>query len=108
MKALRIILTLLTLIPMLVPAALVTAQEPEVTRLIPPRDHSANGGMMSIKSTYTSPYTQADYIAALKQGADRLLALQADITEDNAGNGDPDADPEDGGWGWAIDPASTG
>ncbi len=51
--------------------------------------------------------TSIDYIAALSNGAKRLVRLQADITEDNAGNNDPDADLEDGGWDWQIDSTIT-
>jgi hypothetical protein len=41
---------------------------------------------------------------ALVSGADYLKHSQADITEDNAGNGDPDNpdDPDDGGWDWRL------
>lgn len=39
---------------------------------------------------------------ALRAGAERLCDLQADRTEDNAGNGLDDADPEDGGWDWLL------
>ncbi|MBD3170087.1 MAG: T9SS type A sorting domain-containing protein [candidate division Zixibacteria bacterium] len=48
-----------------------------------------------------------DYDAALAAAADYLKAMQADITEDNAGNGfdgvdeNPD-DPDDGGWDWRV------
>ncbi len=48
-----------------------------------------------------------DFDAALIAGADYLQAMQADITDDNAGNGTdgvdetPD-DPDDGGWDWAV------
>lgn len=34
--------------------------------------------------------------------ADYLKHAQADVTEDNAGNGNPDVDPEDGGWDWRL------
>ncbi len=34
----------------------------------------------------------------LRAGAARLVHLQADATADNAGNGSPDSDPDDGGW----------
>jgi len=106
MKTLRITITILTLVTLLVPALAVEAQGPdEPTRLIPPRDHSTGTGVMLLHSTPPPP--PPDYTAALALGADRLLALQADITEDNAGNGDPDADPEDGGWDWAVDPTAT-
>jgi len=43
-----------------------------------------------------------DWLAAALAGADYLVAMQSDITEDNAGNGDPDQDPEDGGWDWTT------
>jgi hypothetical protein len=43
-----------------------------------------------------------DFISAMNAGADYLVYMQADVTEDNAGNGDPDLDPEDGGWDWAT------
>ncbi|MDP2359957.1 MAG: T9SS type A sorting domain-containing protein [bacterium] len=41
-----------------------------------------------------------DFGAAAAAAVDYILAMQADITEDNAGNGDPDGDPDDGGWDW--------
>ena len=41
-----------------------------------------------------------DFAASLAAGADYLVGMQADITEDNAGNGPADADPDDGGWDW--------
>jgi parallel beta-helix repeat protein len=36
--------------------------------------------------------------------AEYLKGMQADVTEDNAGNGDPDDpdDPDDGGWDWVV------
>jgi len=40
-------------------------------------------------------------------GANRLVDLQADITEDNARNGDPDQDLDDGGWDWQLAPTAT-
>jgi hypothetical protein len=47
-----------------------------------------------------------DFEAATLAGADHLVAMQADITEDNAGNGDPDIDLEDGGWDWYVNTSS--
>jgi hypothetical protein len=35
-------------------------------------------------------------------GADYVVMMQADLTEDNAGNGNPDVDPEDAGWDWVT------
>ncbi len=45
-----------------------------------------------------------NFDASLQSGADYLRRMQADITEDNAGNGDPDVpdDPDDGGWDWRV------
>ena len=45
-----------------------------------------------------------DTDSALVNGADYLKLSQADDTEDNAGNGDPDVpdDPDDGGWDWSL------
>ncbi len=39
---------------------------------------------------------------ALTAGANYLKHAQADVTEDNAGNGAPDDDPDDGGWDWSL------
>lgn len=47
--------------------------------------------------------TSVDYTSALAKGSNHLIGLQSDITEDNAGNGSPDIDLEDGGWDWQID-----
>ncbi|KAA3636615.1 MAG: T9SS C-terminal target domain-containing protein [Calditrichaeota bacterium] len=51
-----------------------------------------------------APGDPVDFDAAQIAGADYLRRLQADITEDNAGNGNPDVpdDPDDGGWDWAL------
>jgi hypothetical protein len=107
MKKMRIALTVLTLMALLAPVTLVGAQGPdEITRLIPPRGRATGGSIVSLQSTTDVP-SPVDYTGALELGAERLLALQADITEDNAGNGDPDDDPEDGGWDWSIDPSAT-
>ena len=43
-----------------------------------------------------------DLKAAAAAAADYIRYMQADITEDNAGNGDPDQDLEDAGWDWAT------
>ena len=63
---------------------------------------------MPIMSTNASPNSTLDYETAIIKASDRLVALQADITEDNAGNGAPDDDPDDGGWNWLIDETATG
>ncbi len=51
-----------------------------------------------------------DLLAPALLGSDYLLGMQADITEDNAGNGDPDSpdDPDDGGWDWVSTVFSHG
>ncbi|GEM_PF-2289590 len=45
-----------------------------------------------------------DFHQAQVYGANYLRKMQADITEDNAGNGNPDSpdDPDDGGWDWRV------
>ncbi|MEN8008049.1 MAG: FlgD immunoglobulin-like domain containing protein [Candidatus Krumholzibacteriota bacterium] len=46
-----------------------------------------------------------DFKASALAGADYIRYMQADITEDNAGNGDPDFpvdDPDDAGWDWIL------
>ncbi len=45
-----------------------------------------------------------DLKAAAIAAADYVRYMQADITEDNAGNGAVDADPDDAGWDWALAP----
>ncbi len=60
------------------------------------------------KAGYAPPQNPSfDLSDALSKGADYLRHSQADITEDNAGNGYPGtteipADPEDGGWDWTL------
>lgn len=49
-----------------------------------------------------APGVPADLDDALVLGAGYLQAMQADVTEDNAGNGAADADPDDGGWDWSV------
>jgi hypothetical protein len=43
-----------------------------------------------------------DFASSALAGADYIRYMQADITEDNAGNGDPDQDLEDAGWDWSL------
>jgi hypothetical protein len=43
-----------------------------------------------------------DPVAAALAIGDRLVDIQSDVTEDNAGNGAVDADGNDGGWGWNV------
>jgi hypothetical protein len=45
-----------------------------------------------------------DFMAAAAAAADYIRYMQADVTEDNAGNGDPDQDLEDAGWDWVLAP----
>lgn len=79
-----------------------------------PFDESASLAAESLKhDDVTAPYsffrsvTAADLFTSMVSGADYLQAMQADITEDNAGNGldgageSPD-DPDDGGWDWVL------
>jgi len=41
-----------------------------------------------------------DFKASALAGAQYIRAMQSDITEDNAGNGEPDDDNQDAGWDW--------
>jgi hypothetical protein len=65
---------------------------------VPPGDKIPGQGLISIAG---------DFDASLIAGADYLKQMQADITDDNAGNGvngvneTPD-DPDDGGWDWSV------
>jgi len=43
-----------------------------------------------------------DFKAAAIAGANYVRMMQSDITEDNAGNGEPDDDQQDGGWDWST------
>ncbi len=69
------------------------------------------GGITSTKHHTIAPQsdkalTDPDIAASARAAVDYILHLQADITEDNALNGDPDypvLDPNDGGWDWYID-----
>jgi len=46
-------------------------------------------------------FPNGDLLDSIFAGADYLRTMQADITEDNAGNGAvDDVDPDDGGWNW--------
>jgi hypothetical protein len=49
-----------------------------------------------------APNPGFDASDALTNGANYLKHAQADVTEDNAGNGASDADPDDGGWDWVL------
>lgn len=42
-----------------------------------------------------------------KTCAERIAALQADLLADNARNGNPDGDEDDGGWDWVVDVTDT-
>ena len=53
-------------------------------------------------SGLTSVSDVVDMNTVLARGANYLKHAQADVTEDNAGNGNPDADPNDGGWDWVL------
>jgi hypothetical protein len=80
--------------------------------LISPFDGQAD--LLGMAGRYQSPFKlltavgdPVDFDAALIAGADYLKGMQADVTDDNAGNGtdgvdeSPD-DPDDGGWDWRV------
>ncbi len=50
----------------------------------------------------TTSGAYADIASAVLAAGLRLVDLQSDVTEDNAGNGDPDGDTNDGGWDWLV------
>ena len=77
-----------------------SSQYINLDRFKPPSDRS---GVSAHKAFVTS----ANYTSALAKGSKHLVELQSDITEDNAGNGNPDVDLEDGGWDWQIDSTIT-
>ena len=56
------------------------------------------------KGDIPEPIAALDLMAtdAMIAGADYLQHAQADVTEDNAGNGNPDTDPNDAGWDWVL------
>jgi len=45
-----------------------------------------------------------DFQASALAGANYIRYMQADVTEDNAGNGFSDIDPDDAGWDWVLTP----
>ncbi len=55
------------------------------------------------KNFSLAPGDPVNFDASQIAGANYLRQMQADITEDNAGNGNPDVpdDPDDGGWDWS-------
>jgi hypothetical protein len=61
----------------------------------------AQKASMSV-SGLTSIGDVVDMNTVLARGANYLKHAQADVTEDNAGNGNPDTDPNDGGWDWVL------
>ncbi|MBZ0269630.1 T9SS type A sorting domain-containing protein [bacterium] len=61
----------------------------------------------AVGPTFRAVATPDSLLSALLTGTDYIQAMQADITDDNAGNGvdgageTPD-DPDDGGWDWSV------
>ncbi len=64
------------------------------------------GGLVELKGDhFISPTAKTfgdptDFKAGVLAGANYLRYMQADFTEDNAGNGPLDPDPDNGGYGW--------
>ena len=68
-----------------------------------PMSKAATEGSSLLGVRLTAVGDPVDMDAALVAGADYLKHAQADVTEDNAGNGEtPDSDPDDGGWDWVL------
>ncbi len=65
------------------------------------------GGPEEIRLPLNALGDPVDFDASLQAGAGYLRQMQADVTDDNAGNGvngvdeTPD-DPDDGGWDWVV------
>lgn len=88
-------IVMLTTMALLI-AGLAWASAPVAT---PDQAPSGKRGDIPAAKAFGDP---TDLSAAAQAGADYMRYMQADITEDNAGNGDPDQDLEDGGWDWAL------
>ena len=69
-------------------------------------EESSGTAFEALRARETSPRWAT---AAIRDGANRLLALQADSRFDTAQNGGDaeDLDPDDGGWDWLIPLAQT-
>jgi hypothetical protein len=52
-------------------------------------------------------FGQGSLTTILRDGSSRIVHLQADVTADNAGNGNPDTDPDDGGWDLLVTTSAT-
>jgi hypothetical protein len=63
------------------------------------REAAPGSAIKSLDKAWGDPLDPA--VAAASAG-NYLRHLQADVTEDNAGNGSPDIDPEDAGWDWST------
>lgn len=77
----------------------------EAQRALPsPHEQIPEFGKAGLLQTALSIDGAVDFDLAQTYGADYLRGMQADITEDNAGNGNPDVpdDPDDGGWDWST------
>ncbi len=93
----RRFLPLLTL-PLMLVAGLAWADHPVASPFEQTLQAKTAPGPLSDKA-FGDP---TDLPAAMDAGAAYLVTMQADVTEDNAGNGDPDTDPDDGGWDWVM------
>ncbi len=63
------------------------------------REAAPGSAIKSLDKAWGDP---RDLGTAAASGAAYMRRLQADVTEDNAGNGNPDIDPEDAGWDWTT------
>ena len=105
----RLALTWLTLVAILVMASGTVGADQNSHPIASPFDADPTskaviqgGSLLGVRLTAVGDPVDMD--AALAAGADYLKHAQADVTEDNAGNGDPDVpdDPDDGGWDWRL------
>ncbi|GEM_PF-1416989 len=63
---------------------------------------AGSSSSLGVSLAATAAAHPVDVDAALIAGAYYLKHAQADVTENNAENGNPDVDPQDGGWDWVL------
>lgn len=100
--------TLLSLLALLLIATGAAAAAPRAVPYpgIAAADETARavGATQQLSTFGVAASVYADPVAAALAIGTRLVDLQSDVTEDNAGNGDPDSplDGNDGGWDWVV------
>ncbi|MCB1185143.1 hypothetical protein KDM41_17120, partial [bacterium] len=76
------------------------AAGPAATPEMPPR-----GDRFEVPAVLDKAFGDpTDLLAAADAAGNYIRYMQADVTEDNAGNGAADTDPDDAGWDWVLQP----